>query len=117
MVDIMLDKNGDIAVSENGDISLTKSICQAVQIRLKWISEEWRLGPELGFAWFDEVFVKNPNLENVKQLLRSEMLQVEGVEEADVTKIEFHTRERKVNFGCYFVVNGETYNEEATINV
>ena len=117
MVDIMLDRNGDIAVSENGDISLTQSICQAVQIRLKWISEEWRLGPELGFAWFDEVFVKNPNLENVKQLLRSEILQVEGVEEADVTEITVNPKERRVHFACTFSVDGETYKEEAIINV
>ncbi len=117
MVDIMLNKNGDLAVSKNGDISLTQSICQAVQIRLKWIAEEWRLGPELGFAWFDEVFVKNPNLENVKQLLRSEILKVDGVEEADVKRIEFHARERKAYFVFTFGVDGETYKEEATINV
>lgn len=117
MVDITLDRNGDIAVSEEGDISLTESICQAVQIRLKWIKEEWRLGPDLGFGWFDEVLVKNPNLENIKQLIRSEILQVEGVEEAEVVKIDYKTRERKVYFACTFRVSGETYAEEATINV
>jgi len=117
MVDITLDRNGDIAVSENGDISLTESICQAVQIRLKWIKEEWRLGPDLGFEWFEEVFVKNPNLENIRQLIRSEILQVDAVEEAEVVKIEYKPRERKVYFACTFRVSGETYAEEATINV
>ena len=117
MVDITLDKNGDIAVSENGDISLTESICQAVQIRLKWIKEEWRLGPDLGFEWFEEVFVKNPNLDNIRQLIRSEILQVDGVEEAEVVKIEYKPPERKVYFACTFRVSGETYAEEATINV
>ena len=51
MVDITLDRNGDIAVSENGDISLTESICQAVQIRLKWIKEEWRRRGQLRKHW------------------------------------------------------------------
>ena len=117
MVDITLDKNGDIVVSETGDITLTESLCQAVKIRLKWIKEEWRLGPDLGFDWFGDVFVKNPNLENIKQLIRSEVLQVEGVEEAEVVKIEYKPRERKVYFACTFRVSGETYAEEATINV
>lgn len=116
MVDIMLDRDGDIVVSEIGDISLNESICQAVRIRLKWIKGEWRLGPDLGFGWFDEVFVKNPNLENIKQLIRREILQVDGVEEAEVVKIEYNPRERKVYFACTFRVSGETYAEEGTIN-
>lgn len=116
MVDITIGKDGDIEVSENGDISLTKSICQAVQIRLRWIHNEWRLGPELGFGWFDDVLVKNPNLENIKQLIRSEILQVDGVREAEVTNIDYRTRERKVHFTCSFTVGEETYTEEATIN-
>lgn len=49
MSDIRLDKNGDIEVSPTGDIYLTESVRQAVLIRLRWIWNEWRLGPELGF--------------------------------------------------------------------
>ena len=46
MLDIQLDKNGDLAVSETGDIFMTQSVKQAVLIRLRWIYNEWRLGPE-----------------------------------------------------------------------
>ena len=60
MIDILLEEDGDIAVSEVGDISITNSVRQAVLIRLRWIYNEWRLGPELGFPWFEQVFVKNP---------------------------------------------------------
>ena len=116
MIDIMIDKSGDIVVTENGDISLTKSICQAVHIRLKWIKEEWRLGPDLGFGWFEDVFVKNPNLETIKQLIRSEVMQIEGVEDAEVVRIEQKPKERRIRFSCTFTVNGETYAEEAEIN-
>lgn len=117
MFDITLDKEGDIAVTENGDISVAESVCQAVQIRLNWIKAEWRLGPSLGFSWFEEVFVKNPNLEKIKQLIRNEIIQVDGVEEAEVVTIDYNPKERKVHFACTFKVSGETYAKEATINV
>lgn len=117
MIDIALDNNGDIAVSEIGDISITESICQAIEIRLKWILNEWRLGPELGFDWFDEVFIKNPNTENIKQLIRSEILQVDGVEDAEVTSADYDTRNRKASFICSVTVQGEIYTKEVEINV
>ena len=44
MVDIKLNRDGDIDVSAVGDISLTESVRQAVLIRLRWIYDEWRLG-------------------------------------------------------------------------
>lgn len=66
MVDIRLDKNGDIDVSAVGDIFITESVRQAVLIRLRWFFGEWRLGPEMGFKWFEEVFVKNPNLVKIR---------------------------------------------------
>ena len=78
MVDIRLDKDGDIMVSPVGDISLTESVRQAVLIRLRWIYQEWRLGPEMGFPWFEEIFVKNPNTVKIRSLIRDEILQVEG---------------------------------------
>ena len=37
MVDIKLNRDGDIDVSAVGDISLTESVRQAVLIRLRWI--------------------------------------------------------------------------------
>ena len=57
MTDIKLGKDGDIVVSAVGDISLTESVRQAVLIRLRWIYQEWRLGPEMGFPWFEEIFI------------------------------------------------------------
>lgn len=49
MVDIRLDKNGDIDISPTGDIFITESVRQAVLIRLRWFFGEWRLGPYMGF--------------------------------------------------------------------
>ena len=71
MVDIRLNESGDIDVSAVGDIFITESVRQAVLIRLRWFFGEWRLGPDMGFKWFEEVFVKNPNLVKIRSLMRS----------------------------------------------
>lgn len=116
MVDIRLNRDGDIDVSALGDIYLTESVRQAVLIRLRWIYKEWRLGPEMGFPWFEEVFVKNPNTAKIRGLVRDEILQVEGVTSAEVTSVEYDNAKRtaKIKFIC--TVGEETFREEVILN-
>ncbi len=115
MTDIKLNSEGDIAVSNMGDISLTESICQAVLVRLRWIYGEWRLGPEFGFAWFENVFVKSPNLERICSLIRTEIMDVEGVKKASVSVKAHDKKKREVIFAYTFSTDDETYNEEVTL--
>ena len=116
MVDIKLNKDGDIDVFAIGDISLTESIRQAVLIRLRWIYREWKLGPDMGFPWFEEVFVKNPNIAKIRGLIRDEILQVEGVTAAEVTSVKYDKAKRTavISFTCY--VGEEAFREEVTLN-
>lgn len=115
MVDIMLNADGDLAVSPLGDISVIDSVRQAVIVRLKWIAGEWRFAPDLGFPWFEEVFVKNPNIPKIKSLIRSEILKVEGVTSATVTSAIYNRADRtlKVRFVC--TVEEETFEEEVML--
>lgn len=87
MIDLKLDSNGDLELSAAGDVIPTDSIAQAVRIRLLWFFEEWRLGPELGFPYFEHLFVKNPNEMKLRHLIRETVMAVEGV--TDVTEITF----------------------------
>lgn len=116
MVDIKLNKDGDIDVSATGDISLTESVRQAVLIRLRWIYREWKLGPDMGFHWFEEVFVKNPNIVKIRGLIRDEILQVEGATAAEITSVKYDKAKRKaiIAFTCY--VGEEMFKEEVTLN-
>lgn len=115
MTDIMLDSKGDMKVSAVGDISITESVRQAVMIRLRWIFQEWRLGPKLGFPWFEEVFVKNPNLPKLRQLIRDEIMKVSEVTAAAVTNIDFDRAARvaKITYTC--TVGEDTFRDEVTI--
>ena len=106
MVDIKLNRDGDIDVSAIGDISLTESVRQAVLIRLRWIYDEWR---------FEEVFVKNPNTVKIRSLIRDEIMQVEGVTAAEVTSVNYDRIKRAATFVFACSVGEATYREEVTL--
>lgn len=115
MLDIRLNEDGDIAISKNGDISTTESVRQAVMIRLRWIYDEWRLGPELGFPWFEEVFIKNPNTIKIKTLVRDEILKVKEVKAATVTSVDYNPAKRMATFRYTVTVGEDTFREEVML--
>lgn len=115
VLDIRLNKDGDLDVTALGDIQTTESVKQAILVRLRWIFNEWRLGPEYGFPWFEEVFVKNPNTVKIKQLIREEILKVTEVTSAEVTKVEYDPSKRTATFWYTASVGEETYREEVKL--
>ena len=115
MLDIQLGSNGDLAVSEAGDIFMTQSVKQAVLIRRRWIFGEWRLGPEFGFRWFEDVLVKNPDTFKIKQLIREEILKVDEVVSAKVKTVNYDPAKRTFYCSYTFSTNEETYRDEVTL--
>ena len=115
--DILLTADGDIKLSDIGDISLTESIRQQVLIHLRWIRDEWRLGPDLGFTWFEDVLVKRPNLDNIQQLIREEIMKVDGVTDAEVEDAVYDPKNRTARFPFMFCIGADSYKEEVTIHV
>lgn len=115
MLDFKLTKGGDLEISEDGDISTTDSVCQAVRVRLLWFFCEWRLGRDMGFPYFEEVFVKNPSEAKIRHLIRSTVMSVEEVE--DVTEIKFRIdhRTRAAFIDVKFTTDEDTFREEVEI--
>ena len=115
MVDFRITPDGDLEITPAGDIVSTESVAQAVLIRLRWFLSEWRLGPALGFPYFEEVFVKNPNLTKIRFLLRDLVLGVDGV--TGVTKVEImpDRRAREAEITVVFTVKDEIYQKEVKI--
>lgn len=116
MPDIKMTSSGDIFVSDGGDIALTDSVRQAVLIKVKWILNEWRLGPDFGFPWYEEVLVKNPDLAKIRSLLRSAIMEVDGVVSAVVNEANIDRQKRLLSVKFTFVVGETTYREELTMN-
>lgn len=115
MTDIMLGADGDIVISDTGDIFVTESVCQAILVRLRWIYNEWRLGPEYGFPWFEEVWVKNPNEVKIRHLIREQIMSVDEVISARVISFDFDKKHRTVKIVYEAVTDEETFREEVTL--
>ena len=81
MKDLLLDDSGDLLLNELGDIQFTDSVKQAIEIRIRWFAKEWKLGPDFGIPYFDEVFIKNPSEQLIEERMREAISEVEEVDE------------------------------------
>lgn len=115
MLDLKLTKDGDLELSENGDISSTESISQAVRVRLLWLFGEWRLGPDLGFPYFDEVFVKSPSETKIKHLVRETVMDVDGVSNVESIDYALDKENRSSTITVVFCTDEDTFREEVNI--
>lgn len=117
MKDILLCADGDLHISENGDISLTDSVRQAIRVRLRWFLNEWRLGPELGLPYFEETFIKNPNENRLRQIIRDEIMTVDKVTDVLNVFVRVNAQSRQATISYEAVVAEETFREEVLIDV
>lgn len=117
MLDMLLNDEGDLDITDDGDIKLVYSIPQAILVRLRWIEDEWRLGPEFGFPWFSQVLTKNPDTSLIAQSIRSTIMEVEGVREAKVDLVEYSPNKRTVSFRYRVKTNTEEFVKEVVLGV
>lgn len=119
MLDIKLctdgDYAGDLDLTDDGDIQFSNSLLQNAKTAILWISDEWRLGPDIGLPWFDEILVKNQNTQLIQQEIRNALMGIDGVENAEVELRELDRRNRKITFQFSITADGETYSEEVTV--
>lgn len=74
--DIALDENGDLD-SSDGDLHLLSdldAVKQDITIRLQMFRGEWFLDTEEGMPYFQEILVKNPNINAIKTLFANAIL-------------------------------------------
>lgn len=116
MRDILLDKEGDIALTDEGDIQLATSPVQEVLIKLRWYFAEWVFDPEKGIPWFESVLVKNPDLAGIKKRLVKEMLESDGVLEVPRIDLSVDPRTRQAHVSFQFRTDKETYDEEVVLH-
>ena len=117
MLDILLNRDGDLHITETGDISLTQSVRQAVKIRLLWFFREWRFAPQNGVPYYEEILVKNPNLERIRRIVKNEVQSVAEVTAVRNIRVEYNNATRQARIFYFLVVGEETYREEVVIDV
>lgn len=116
MYDIKLDTSGDIEFRD-GDILLVDSVIQAVTIKLKWFFNEWRFGPDYGIDYYGEYFVKDPDLDLIEGEMRSQIEEVDGVDNVEYIKIEADKTNRLLKVQIKIVSAGEYKEGRIMINV
>lgn len=114
-MDILLDGDGDIALNK-ADIELTDSVCQKISIRLRWFLNEWKYNKNIGVPYYEEVFVKQYDLDNIKQILEEEILSVDEVEEISSLEASVDIENRTLAVSCLVVVtDGEEIKVEVNV--
>lgn len=116
MKDILLDREGDIALSTQGDISLVTSPVQAVMIKLRWFFQEWVFDPEKGIPWYESILIKKPDVDSIKKILIREMLEVEEVIEVPQLQVLLDAEKRTAMIRFQFRTSEEIYNEEVILH-
>lgn len=116
MLDLLLNDDGDLDITDDGDIKVGFSKTQAILVRLRWIYGEWRLGPELGFPWYEDVLVKNPDTERIRQEIREAILSVDDITDASVTILSFDQTNRSITIEYNATTDDESIQEVVTLN-
>lgn len=85
MKDLKLIETSNNLKIENRDFLFTEDdsiyVAQKLRIRLGFFLGEWYLNSLKGIPYFTEILVKNPNLDYIEDLLKSEIVGVDGVKE------------------------------------
>lgn len=79
--DIALDADGDLDITA-GDLVLVSdadAILQAVRIRLQFFQGEWFLDESAGLPYFQDILVKNPDMNVLQFLFRKAILETPGI--------------------------------------
>ena len=115
-MDIALKRDGDMYVSPKGDIILNDSVAQKIRIRLLWFLNEWRWDPEEGIPYFDDVFVKNPNLDAIESVIREKIFEIHEIIEVGDISVTLNSDQRKVTIRFEAKTDEETLREEVVFD-
>ena len=116
MLDILM-KEGDLVITQGGDIVLADSVRQAIRIRLLWFAAEWRFNTDFGIPYYEEILIKNPNLEKVKLILSGEIRKVEEVMDVQNMSIELDYQHRIANVTFTVYTSEEVFDMEVALGV
>lgn len=113
-MDILLDRSGDLAF-KGTDIILANSVIQKINIRLRWFFQEWRWDDEAGIPYFEYLFIKNPDVDQIKELIEEQIFNVDEVTEVNDVSIEINSLKRTAIIRYEAVTDEETFKEEVMI--
>lgn len=94
--DLQLDQTGDLKLNEKLDVVPTNSVAQKINIALKWFMGEWIFDESKGTDWFATVFIKNPDLDEIENMITDKIMEFSDVQNVTSVKIEVDKVNRRV---------------------
>lgn len=100
MIDIALDKDTHDLYFSSSDIHVVNdldSVEQSLKVRLLFYLREWFLDTTSGVPYYDDVLVKNPNVPDIENILKSKIIDTENVTEILEFNSEFDNSTRQLS--------------------
>lgn len=100
---LLIEGTNNLAIT-GFDFSFTNSnseyVAQKLRIRLSFFLGEWYLNTNKGLPYFQEIFKKNPNLNLIEDVFKTEIISIDYVEEIVSFDIQADvgTRKLTINF-------------------
>lgn len=95
--DLQLDDATHDLVFVNGALQLRVDVAQKIKIRLLFVRGEWFLDIEEGLPYLQQIFVKSPNLDLLRSVYRSEIMNTLGVLDVRTIELTYETTTRKLS--------------------
>jgi len=83
-IDLALDKTTHDLVFKNNDLALVRDadkLVQKLKQRLLFFQGDWFLDTSAGLPYFSDIFVKQPNINDVDSIFKVEIVETEDVQE------------------------------------
>lgn len=104
MKDFLLEENTNNLSLVNRDLSFTLDnssyLAQKLKIRLSFFLGEWYLNVLKGIPYFDQILIKNPDLNFVEDLIKTEITTTPGVDTLESFNLTYEnsTKELLIEF-------------------
>lgn len=85
-------RNNDLMIIDNAE-----RIGQQIKITLQYWYEEWFLDTTKGIPYLQYICIKNPNLQHIRQIFRSAIMSVPGVDSVTELTLNVNAKERTLS--------------------
>ena len=97
LYDLALNVDSWDLVFHNNDLMLidnAERIGQQIKITLQFWFKEWFLDTTQGIPYLEHICVKNPNLQQIRQIFRNAIMSVDGVDSVTELPLSVNAKER-----------------------
>ena len=119
MIGRALNSSNDLIVNK-GQLKLVSDgdeVVQHVRTRLQFYLEEWFLDLRAGTPYFQKIFTKPVNLANIESIIKSRILNTDGVLRLTEFKMDYEKSSRVLNISFSAETEYGSISEEVSLNV